>query len=71
MNIVQCQAIHPPSVDTGACCGGVDEEDRLLKAPRGVSDPERKRKLIGNRIIDLFEEEAASWRMSPFNPSPD
>ena len=36
----------------------VDAEDRFLKALRGVSDPEQKRKIIGNLFIDIFEEEA-------------
>ena len=36
----------------------VNAEDRFLKALRGVSDPEQKRKIIGNLFIDIFEEEA-------------
>ncbi|MET0044982.1 MAG: glutamine-hydrolyzing GMP synthase, partial [Candidatus Thiodiazotropha sp. 6PLUC3] len=36
----------------------VDAEDRFLKALRGVTDPEQKRKIIGNLFIDIFEEEA-------------
>ncbi len=35
-----------------------DAEDRFLTALRGVSDPERKRKIIGNVFIEVFEEEA-------------
>ncbi|EGW55055.1 glutamine-hydrolyzing GMP synthase [Candidatus Endoriftia persephonae] len=37
----------------------VDAEDRFLKALKGVSDPEQKRKIIGNLFIDIFEEEAS------------
>ena len=37
----------------------VDAEDRFLARLRGVSDPERKRKLIGAEFIRVFEEEAA------------
>jgi len=37
----------------------VDAEDRFLKGLKGVSDPEQKRKIIGNLFIDIFEEEAA------------
>ena len=37
----------------------VDAEDRFLDKLRGVSDPERKRKLIGAEFIRVFEEEAA------------
>ncbi len=34
-------------------------ERRFLAALRGVSDPERKRKIIGNLFIEIFEEQAA------------
>ena len=37
----------------------VDAEDRFLDRLAGVSDPERKRKLIGAEFIRVFEEEAA------------
>jgi GMP synthase (glutamine-hydrolysing) len=37
----------------------VNAEDRFLKGLKGVSDPEQKRKIIGNLFIDIFEEEAA------------
>jgi GMP synthase (glutamine-hydrolysing) len=37
----------------------VDASDRFLARLRGVSDPERKRKLIGTEFIRVFEEEAA------------
>ncbi len=37
----------------------VDAEDRFLKALKGVSDPEKKRRIIGGLFIDVFEEEAA------------
>ena len=45
----------------------VDARDRFLGALEGVADPERKRKVIGNLFIDVFEEEAkkhgdAKWR---------
>ncbi|HOD50337.1 MAG TPA: glutamine-hydrolyzing GMP synthase [Candidatus Hydrogenedentes bacterium] len=36
----------------------VDAETRFLAALAGVSDPEQKRKIIGNLFIDVFEEEA-------------
>ncbi len=36
----------------------VNAEDRFLKALAGKSDPEQKRKIIGNLFIDIFEEEA-------------
>ncbi len=36
----------------------VDAEQRFLSALAGVTDPERKRKIIGNLFIEVFEEEA-------------
>jgi len=36
----------------------VDAEERFLHALQGVSEPERKRKIIGNLFIAIFEEEA-------------
>jgi GMP synthase (glutamine-hydrolysing) len=36
----------------------VDAEDRFLTALAGVTEPEQKRKIIGNLFIDIFEEEA-------------
>jgi GMP synthase (glutamine-hydrolysing) len=36
----------------------MDSEERFLKALAGVSDPERKRKIIGTEFIRVFEEEA-------------
>ena len=37
----------------------VDASDRFLKKLAGVSDPEKKRKIIGNEFIKVFEKEAA------------
>jgi GMP synthase (glutamine-hydrolysing) len=36
----------------------VEAEDRFLNALAGVTDPETKRKIIGNLFIEIFEEEA-------------
>ena len=36
----------------------VDAKDRFLAALKGVTDPEEKRKVIGNQFIDVFEEQA-------------
>ncbi|HTE54202.1 MAG TPA: glutamine-hydrolyzing GMP synthase [Kofleriaceae bacterium] len=36
----------------------IDAEERFLTALAGVTDPERKRKIIGNEFIRVFEEEA-------------
>ncbi len=37
----------------------VNAEDRFLNALKGKTDPEDKRKIIGNLFVDIFEEEAA------------
>jgi len=37
----------------------VDAEQRYLEALQGVADPERKRKIIGNLFVEIFDEEAA------------
>lgn len=36
----------------------IDARERFLKALKGVTDPEEKRKIIGNLFIEIFEEEA-------------
>ncbi|MGM0593351.1 MAG: glutamine-hydrolyzing GMP synthase [Pseudomonadota bacterium] len=36
----------------------IDAEQRFLDALKGVDDPEKKRKIIGNMFIDIFDEEA-------------
>jgi len=40
----------------------VDASERFLKKLKGVTDPERKRKIIGNEFIRVFEEEAKRLR---------
>ncbi len=37
---------------------GVDAKERFLSKLKGVSDPETKRKIIGNEFIEVFDEEA-------------
>ncbi len=37
---------------------GIDASDRFLGLLEGVTDPERKRKIIGNEFISVFEDEA-------------
>ena len=37
---------------------GVDASDRFLKKLEGITDPEGKRKAIGNTFIDVFDDEA-------------
>ena len=40
----------------------VDSESRFLAALSGETDPEKKRKIIGNLFIEIFEEEAGKLR---------
>jgi len=40
---------------------GVDASGRFLDALKGVTDPERKRKIIGKTFIEVFEEEALKF----------
>ncbi len=37
----------------------IDAADRFLERLKGVTDPEQKRRLVGNEFIEIFEEEAA------------
>ncbi len=37
----------------------VDAQDRFLNKLKGVSDPEQKRKIIGNEFVFCFEEETS------------
>jgi GMP synthase (glutamine-hydrolysing) len=37
----------------------IDARKRFIKALQGVFDPERKRKIIGQLFVDVFQEEAA------------
>jgi len=42
----------------------VDAADRFLRKLKGVTDPEKKRKIIGNEFIRVFEETAAELKNS-------
>ena len=44
----------------------VDATDRYLNLLAGVSEPERKRKIIGAEFIKIFDEEAAKLGTIPF-----
>jgi GMP synthase (glutamine-hydrolysing) len=41
---------------------GVEAESRFLQALGGISDPEHKRKIIGNLFIEVFQEQARKCR---------
>jgi GMP synthase (glutamine-hydrolysing) len=44
----------------------VDASEKFLKNLKGVSDPEKKRKIIGNTFIKVFEEEATKIKDAEF-----
>ncbi|MEJ5173412.1 MAG: glutamine-hydrolyzing GMP synthase [Hydrogenothermaceae bacterium] len=44
----------------------VDAKDKFLNALKGITDPEKKRKIIGNLFIEVFEEEAKKIRDAEF-----
>jgi GMP synthase (glutamine-hydrolysing) len=44
----------------------IDAKDRFLTKLQGVSDPEQKRKIIGNEFIYVFEEEAGRLQNMDF-----
>lgn len=45
-------------LDLGLNVKGVDARDRFLDALKGISEPEQKRKVIGNTFIEVFDHEA-------------
>ncbi|MCM3716348.1 glutamine-hydrolyzing GMP synthase [Alkalihalobacillus oceani] len=44
----------------------IDAQERFLSKLKGVSDPEQKRKIIGNEFIYVFEEEAGKLKDMDF-----
>ncbi len=44
----------------------VDASDRFFQALNGVSDPERKRKIIGREFVEVFQEEARRFPDASF-----
>ena len=44
----------------------IDAEDRFLSKLAGVKDPERKRKIIGNEFIEVFDEAASQIKDASF-----
>ena len=49
-------------IGLGFNVAGVDAKDRFLDQLEGVSDPEKKRKIIGRVFIEVFDEEAHKVR---------
>jgi len=44
----------------------IDAETRFLKKLAGITDPERKRKIIGNEFVKVFEEAASKIKGASF-----
>jgi len=44
----------------------IDAKDRFFKKLSGVSDPEKKRKIIGEEFINVFDEEASKIKGAEF-----
>lgn len=54
------QVIEMFGEDMGLPIRQIDAEDRFLGKLKGVSDPEDKRKVIGNTFVEIFDEAASS-----------
>jgi len=39
----------------------VDAQESFLKQLQGITNPEEKRKIIGNQFIEVFQEKASQW----------
>lgn len=52
------EAVLESYLDMGLNVKGVRAAERFYKALEGISDPEKKRKAIGNAFIEVFDEEA-------------
>lgn len=50
----------------GARLHAVDATEVFLEALQGVTDPEQKRRVIGERFIRVFEEQARQFGQAPF-----
>ena len=44
----------------------IDAQERFMNKLKGVSDPEQKRKIIGNEFIYVFDEEASKLKDMDF-----
>ncbi|KJF61399.1 GMP synthase [glutamine-hydrolyzing] [Coccidioides immitis RS] len=59
MRLNECEQVHETlGKHLGINLTVVDASKQFLDALKGVTDPERKRKIIGGKFIDVFEAEA-------------
>jgi len=47
-------------------CIIIDASEQFFKALQGITDPERKRKIIGGLFIEIFEHESKRWPQVKF-----
>ncbi|CAG8596675.1 936_t:CDS:2 [Acaulospora colombiana] len=60
MRLNECQTVKKQLGDRlGVNLKVVDASDKFFDRLKGVTDPEKKRKIIGNLFIEVFESEAA------------
>ena len=60
MRLNECQQVKQSLTDKlGINLKVIDAADLFLGRLKGVSDPEKKRKIIGNTFIEVFETESA------------
>ncbi|KAA8916503.1 hypothetical protein TRICI_001366 [Trichomonascus ciferrii] len=68
MRLNECQKVKETLADgLGINLSVIDASDEFLGKLKGVTDPEKKRKIIGNTFIEVFEREAA--KIKPKNGS--
>ncbi|KAI1907826.1 GMP synthase (glutamine-hydrolyzing) [Ophidiomyces ophidiicola] len=59
MRLNECQQVHATlGTHLGINLTVIDASKQFLDGLKGVTDPEKKRKFIGGKFIDVFEEEA-------------
>lgn len=59
MRLNECQIVHKTLTEgLGINLKVVDASEKFLSRLKGVEDPEKKRKIIGNTFIEIFEAEA-------------
>src|SRR5690606_41094240 len=49
--------------DLGLNVKGIDAKKRFMDALKGVTDPERKRKIVGGLFIEIFDERSEERRV--------
>lgn len=59
MRLNECQIVHETlTKGLGINLAVVDASEEFLSKLKGVTDPEKKRKIIGNTFIEVFQREA-------------